>query len=373
VNRPHEQTDPLADADGPVDAYDAVVVGAGIAGLCAARALVGAGRRILVLDKGRGVGGRMATRRLAGAVADHGAQFFRARGPAFGALLAAAHAAGAVTPWQPAHPERPSGDDAFGEDSGGALPVWMGTRGMTAPAKWLSETLAEAGVEIRTSSRVEGIGSAGRRVVVRMEDGPALAAGGVVLSPPVPQTIELLADGGLEERLLPGTHERLKAVSYEPCISLLLVLDRPSLVPPPGAIRFDGRREGFPLAWIADNLLKGISQVPCLTLHATGAFSRDRFDSPQDRVSDELVEAARPWIDCGRAGPVGHIVERSWHRWKYARVARGCEELFLPVHEGPPVVLCGDAFGGPGVEGAADSGLAAGRWLADRLGSGGIG
>ena len=60
-----------------------IVVGAGISGLLAARELSDAGWRVTVLDKGRGVGGRMATRRTGGARFDHGAQFFTVRDERF--------------------------------------------------------------------------------------------------------------------------------------------------------------------------------------------------------------------------------------------------------------------------------------------------
>lgn len=53
--------------------------GAGMAGLTAAAELQRAGCRGLVLDKGRGVGGRLASRRIGGASFDHGAQFITAR------------------------------------------------------------------------------------------------------------------------------------------------------------------------------------------------------------------------------------------------------------------------------------------------------
>ncbi len=58
------------------ESFDVAVVGAGMAGLSAARALAEAGRQVVVVDKGRGFGGRMATRRLGTAVFYNGAQYF---------------------------------------------------------------------------------------------------------------------------------------------------------------------------------------------------------------------------------------------------------------------------------------------------------
>ena len=66
---------------------DVIIVGAGLAGLMAGRVLTDAGKRVLLIDKGRSVGGRMATRRIDGGLADHGAQFFTVRDPEFGGFV----------------------------------------------------------------------------------------------------------------------------------------------------------------------------------------------------------------------------------------------------------------------------------------------
>ena len=52
-----------------------------------------------MLDKGRGVGGRMATRRFGGASFDHGTQFFTVRGDRFGDLVEGWISAGAAAEW----------------------------------------------------------------------------------------------------------------------------------------------------------------------------------------------------------------------------------------------------------------------------------
>ncbi|MFM8495428.1 MAG: NAD(P)-binding protein, partial [Planctomycetia bacterium] len=53
-------------ADQPAEC-DVAVICAGMAGLCAAGVAIAAGLRVAVVDKARGVGGRMATRRLGAA------------------------------------------------------------------------------------------------------------------------------------------------------------------------------------------------------------------------------------------------------------------------------------------------------------------
>ena len=55
------------------------VIGAGMAGIGAARLLVEEGCRVVVFDKSRGLGGRCATKRWEGHSVDHGAQYFTMR------------------------------------------------------------------------------------------------------------------------------------------------------------------------------------------------------------------------------------------------------------------------------------------------------
>jgi predicted NAD/FAD-dependent oxidoreductase len=64
------------------------IVGTGIAGLAAARYLRERGIACTLFDKSRGLGGRMATRRVDTLHFDHGAQFFTARSARFASLVA---------------------------------------------------------------------------------------------------------------------------------------------------------------------------------------------------------------------------------------------------------------------------------------------
>ena len=63
------------------------VVGAGVTGLTAARHLAPS-FDVVVVDKGRGVGGRLATRRIGDATFDHGAQFITTHTPDVAATAA---------------------------------------------------------------------------------------------------------------------------------------------------------------------------------------------------------------------------------------------------------------------------------------------
>ncbi|MEI6256428.1 MAG: FAD-dependent oxidoreductase [Planctomycetota bacterium] len=351
---------------------DVVIIGAGLAGLVAASEIVGAGRRVVVLEKSRGVGGRMATRRVGDAVCDHGAQFFTVRGHEFGGMVAEAQAAEAVATWCDGFAKAAPGTASLKAVVDGH-PRWRGVRGMTDLPKWLAAELPPEQCEVRTGVRVVSIGVADGRVRLVVKTAAAaespllIEAAAAIVTTPVPQSLDLMAAGGLladsatTGSIDPEVRRQLATVGYDPCFALLLALNRPSLVPPPGGIQF---AEG-PISWLADNQQKGISAVPALTIHAAGDLSRQHFDDSPDDVAAMLIDCARPWID---GDPRTVVVSQSLHRWKYAAPTTIIPASFLVAITTPPIVCCGDAFGGPKVEGAAASGRAAGRWVVCLLG-----
>ncbi|MBU1305580.1 MAG: FAD-dependent oxidoreductase [Alphaproteobacteria bacterium] len=74
------------------------VIGAGIGGVCLAREL-SLHHDVTVFEKGRGVGGRMATRYAGQFMIDHGAQYFTVRDSRFAAVVVPLFADGAIAPW----------------------------------------------------------------------------------------------------------------------------------------------------------------------------------------------------------------------------------------------------------------------------------
>ena len=306
-----------------------VVVGAGLSGLVAAHRLVAAGRAVVVLEAAGGPGGRMATVELDGAVLDVGAQFFTVRSSEFSELAERWLQAGVAYEWCRGFGVPPDGH-----------PRYTGRRGMATIPHHLAE-----GLDVRLGTEV--------RAVVPGRDGgwEVLSAAGnidaaaVVLTPPVPQCRSLLAGAGLSTPL--------PDISYDPTLGALLVLDGPSGVPPPGGVQ----PGGGPLQFVADNHLKGISEVPAVTVHATGEWSRRHWELSDSEVLSGLVREARHWL--GRAEPVRAGVVR----WEWATPVDPSPHRCEVVHAGAdgrqPFVLAGDAFAGPKVEGAALSGMAA--------------
>ena len=334
---------------------DVAVIGAGITGLAAATTLAASDRNVVVLEKSRGVGGRMATRRIGEAACDHGAQHFAVKGRAFGAIVADAEAAGVLTPWCRLFP---TADTAAGpaveplDEAGHAR--WRGATGMTALPKHLA---AQLPTPVRTRTRVAAIGIDGPRVRLRFENGDELTAAAAIVTAPVPQALELFTAGDLVPPHADATGwELLEGVSYDPCFALMLMLDRPSLLPPPGGLEV----AAGPIAWIADNQQKGISPVPSLTIQARGDFSREHLENDPADVTRLLTEAAAGWID---GDPATAVVESSLQRWKFAFPVQPLKQPMIALSHSPPVVCCGDAFGGGRVEAAASSGLAVARWL----------
>ena len=309
---------------------DVLVIGAGMAGLSAAAALQNLGRKPLIIDKGRGVGGRVATRRVGGATFDHGAQFVTARDPRFEEVLMNARTAGAAIEWC----------RGFDSNSDGRV-RWRGTPGMSSLAKYLA-----VGLEIVQEKQVTALELMDERWSVLMADGETWTANAVILTAPVPQSLVLLNAGrvALEQTL----QDRLGAIQYERCLAVMAVLNGHSRLPAPGGF---APTQG-PIAWIADNQLKGVSALPAITLHATDNFSVARWEQDRDEAARQLLAAAAEWIG-------GDIRSYQIHGWRYSKPKQTDPLPCAIVSNAPPLVLAGDAFAGPRVEGAAMSGWAA--------------
>jgi len=314
---------------------DVCVVGAGIAGLLAATELQKKNVHAIVVDKGRGVGGRMSVRRTSAGTWDHGAQFFTVCDADFAAQVEEWVTRGVVRKWSTRFPTRGGAD----VDRGGRY--FRGMTGMNAPAKELAAHLT-----VRMGERVQAIAAEDDLWQIETDAQTVIHARGLIMTPPVPQTLELLGVSGIglpeEER------KTLEGITYDRCIALLLALDGESVVPDPGGLFCDGE----PIAWLADNQAKGISATPAITLHAGPSFSREHWDSDDRVIEDRLLHAAKPWLE-------SRVIESHIHRWRYSKPVevypQRCFRLSTPL----PLLLAGDAFGGPRVEGAALSGLAA--------------
>lgn len=310
------------------------VIGAGIAGLLLARVLSARGEDVVVYEKSRGLGGRLATKRVDEAVFDSGAQYFTAKSERFAGLVAEWAARGVVVPWPGASAHR-----------------WIAKPSMNALAKMLAE-----GLDVRRESQVVKVQRESGGWELTINNQAARRAGRLVLTAPLPQSLALLNAGGVD---LPGTlTAELAALTYHPCVALLLTLEGPSAVPAEGVALAAG-----PVRWIADNSKKGISpgKAAAVTVHLSSAFAAEHYD----KTETELAALVVPEIASRLGSPVSKVTLQRWRLSEPAATyAQPC--VWLPELS---LGLAGDSFGGPRVEAAALSGLALAERMAKNAGA----
>ena len=174
---------------------------------------------------------------------------------------------------------------------------------------------------------------------VRCADGSNFTADTIVSSAPVPQTVQLLSNGNVV--LNEHVHTVLASITYERCIASLVRTTSPH----------DVRAVAHPdIAYIGDNLDKGISPLPAYTIHATPEFSERMWDANRNEV-------ARCLAQCVFGKDLVGVSDIDVHGWKFSRPITISSATCIHALEHPSLVLIGDAFGGPRVEGAIISAL----------------
>ena len=327
-----------------------LIVGAGVSGLMAAHTLRRKGLDVTLVDKGLGVGGRLATRRIGRGRADHGAQFFTVRTPRFRAWVDDWLAEDLVSEWS-----RGWSDGSLSSARPDGHPRYAVGGGMNALAKQLAQ-----GLDARVNVRIHSVDVTGDRWLAEDDNGRTFICHGLLLTPPAPQSLALLDAGGV--RLAADDRAALQRIKYAPCLTGLFCVDGSVHLPAPGALQ----RPDAAISWIADNKRKGISpEATLVTVHAGRAFSQQFWATTDAEVLEALQSGLKPFLD-----PSAYIVEAQLKRWRYAQPTVLHPERYLLIKGPPPLGFAGDAFGGPRVEGAALSGMAAADAIAKALPAG---
>ncbi|WP_462321946.1 NAD(P)-binding protein [Halochromatium sp.] len=329
------------------------VIGAGLSGLAAARALADQRHQVSLFEKSRGCGGRAATRRAVRPDGqtlgfDHGAQYFTARDPRFQRRLHAWAERGLVAPWDARIGAfdgveiAPAGQDAT---------RWVGVPRMNA----LGRALAE-GLELRLETRVLPPRWCRGRWQLGDEAGQDLGRfDRVVVSAPAPQSAELLMDA-------PELAAQAACVEYTACWTLMLEFDAP--VP----LAFDGIfvNQG-PLRWVARDCSKPGRLAPAedgesWVLHAQPGWTRKHLNDNREQVEAAMIDA----FALLAPAPLPTVSWRQSHSWLYSLVESPLESGCL-WDPSLGIGACGDWCNGARIEGAWLSGEAlAGRILATK-------
>ena len=335
-----------------------VVVGAGISGLALGQALRERGQLPLLLERSRGVGGRCATRRIAGSTVDHGLPFLHGREAAFLASLDSVSDATPIHGWPhrriggglPCQPEAFEGEDrllAFRE-------------GLTRFPKHLARNLA-----IRLNAKVNSIRMAPGepRLALTLEGGEAMTAGIVALTMPAPSALGLLAASGLdrESPAVAAARPVLEQIRTLPCLTVIARYSDDAPVPDWDACY--PTTSSMVHVVLHDSTKRAPGAPRVLVVQGRPRFSREYLDKPPEEWAKELLWEAGEFVGSW----VEHPVERQEHVWRNARVDTTSElsaPLAIRLENGAILAFCGDGFSAAGgAEGAHRSG----RSLAARI------
>lgn len=338
---PHLLADPAA---GDTAAGRRVaVIGGGISGVAAARALHDRGIEVVVLDRGHRIGGRMAVRTLRdtglpydGRVVDVGAAYLTATGAVFRTV---------VDSWLDHALLRPWTDTFVTSGPDGRVSAATGPLRYAAPLglRSLVEDLAADLPVLVHPDAVEAVDRADDGVVV---DGVPFDA--AVLAMPGPQALDLVAEDDPVVAVLASQ-------AYDPTLTLVAAYAEPCWEP------FDAMfvNDSALLTVVVDDGRRRGDLAPVLVAHSTSLLAARNLDDPRS-AAPQLLAALRP--------VVGTTADPAWfdvRRWSLAKPRRplGVDHWFDGV-----IGLCGDVWGETSkIETAWTSGDALGRAMADHL------
>lgn len=308
------------------------IIGAGVAGLTAALRLRAVGYNPIVFEKSRGIGGRVATRRVGDDLTfDHGAQYLTARSDAFISIIEDAVGRGAAARWRPR---------ASGPDGGDAPEFFVGAPTMNA---FLKAAVADAGIDVRLKTELASVKPDSGAWRISDNDGHVNAEfDAVICTAPPPQARALYAAD-------PDLVAQIDRVRVRPCWTLMAHFGTEI------DAGFDTWRDSDgDIVWLARNNTKpGRPRSGDQWVAQAGpGWSEAHLEWDREDVAAILLSKVMPMI--GQSVPPQYGAA---HRWRYALTDVPLGKPFAASSTGL-ALLGGDWALGARIECAFESGLA---------------
>ena len=296
-----------------------LIIGCGISGLYLAKKMQEKKQHesILLVEKSKGVGGRLATRRSENATFDHGAQFYHLP-PSLQDLHQNWMKTKIVQPLL--HPE--------------SRPKFCGTKGMTGIAKQLAQNL-----NLLLNTKITKLEKTPDAWIAHTDTGTQFSTKQVILSCPLPQSIELLQNSAI------AFDSELLNIKYAKALVVLLE-DIQTTLDPENKNAYQELNK-FGIFSVCDQYKKGISRTPAWTITMNPEFSEQHFELEET----EILKMALKQIT--EALPTLSFAKCSLKKWRYSRPLSTYSKPFYTPTSG--IYLIGDAFGGPSINGAIRS------------------
>ncbi|MFB6183717.1 MAG: NAD(P)/FAD-dependent oxidoreductase [Haloarculaceae archaeon] len=337
------------------------VVGAGVAGVGVAHALRDADVAVTVFEKGREVSGRAATRRRHGCTYDYGANYVRTDDEWLLGILDGVAMDGRITVEDPIWTFDRAGTITESDRSEGAK--WTYADGI---AHLGTALLADTAATVHRETRIDDLERTGEGWRLRDVDGRAWGEyDALVLTPPAPQTADLLGSAAWRHDDRRPIREAIESVPYRTVTSVVLHYDFELDVPYFGLVNADRAHDVW---WLSREECKA-GHVPdgesLLVVQLSPDFSAEHFHDSADRLVETVVAATAAVLDDDRlAGPDWY----DYQHWRYAQPERAVDPAALDRAERHDLFCAGDWVAGEGrVHLALETGLRTGADVAERL------
>ncbi|MEM8651377.1 MAG: NAD(P)-binding protein [Pseudomonadota bacterium] len=315
------------------------VIGAGLSGLVFARK-VNTDAKVVIFEKSRGFGGRMATRRAEPLEFDHGAQFFTAKGDYFQDFLKPYMVTGVVKTWN-ANVVHLNNGAVSTRDS--EHPLLVASPRMNSLARELGD-----GLSVKTTTHINSLLKRNNQWFLTdkegVEHGPF---DWVVTSAPAAQSAELLPDSFAH-------HGELSKVKMAANFTLMIGLDE---APDLG---FDGAFvENSPIGWIAVNSTKpDRPHHPTLLVQSTNTWADEHVNEDKCIVEETLLRTASELVGLD----LTKVPHKNLHRWLYASTPVAGEKPYLIDEQN-----CLAAIGDWCIRGRVEAAFESGRQLGEQI------